>query len=422
MFPSVPGDFCLENLPAIETMKFEDLGVEGSVIETCEKNGIREPTEIQRRVIPVVATGKDVVAVSQTGSGKTLAFVLPIVSKLLLKNRAFYTLVVTPTRELSLQIAECFKMFQSTGLRVCSLVGGESFSCQANALSKQPHVVVGTPGRVADHILKTKSFKCSKIRKLVLDEADRFFEQDFADELETIFQSIREKRQILLFTATMSERVSRLCGTVLRKPRVIQITEKYKAVDTLDEYYLLVAMKRKDFALFELLRTRPEGSAMVFVSMCVSAQVVSVAMNMLGISSEALHGGLDQGKREDVMRRFREGSFNVLICTDVGSRGLDIRHVDLVVNFDVPSSGRDYVHRVGRTARAGENGVAITFVTQYDIEQLQRIEFVLGRKLERIEVSERDFESVDRRIQDAMETARETVNEGLRIKRQRRSR
>lgn len=402
-------------------MKFEEMNIEESLIEICRGGGISEPTEIQKQAIPMINGGRDVVAVSHTGSGKTLAFVLPVVSHLLAKNRSFYCLVVAPTRELSLQISECFNMFESTGLRVCTLVGGCNFSVQANMLSKQPHVVVGTPGRVAEHILKTKSFKCSKIRRLVLDEADRFFEQDFVGDLETIFQSLREKRQTLLFTATMSEKIERLSASILKRPKVLQIAERYETANTLDEYYFFVPMDRKSGALVGLLKARCDVSVMVFVSMCASAQVISLALNELGISSEALHGDLDQKKREEVMRRFREESFNVLICTDVGSRGLDISHVDIVVNYDVPNNGKDYVHRVGRTARAGKSGLAVTFVTQYDIEQLQRIEFVLGRRLQRFEMAERCSDEEERKMQAAMQAAQDALKEGS-TKRRRRAR
>lgn len=399
-------------------MRFEELKIEGSLIEKCRENGILEPTEIQERAIPSILGGSDIIAISQTGSGKTLAFVLPVVSNLLNRNRSFYCLVVTPTRELSLQIADCFKMFQDTGLRVCSLVGGESFSHQAYALSKQPHIVIGTPGRVAEHVLKTKSFKTGKIRKLVLDEADRFFEQDFTDDLETILANLRERRQTLLFTATMSENISKMSETLLRRPRLLDITNNER-VAGLTEYYFLVSMNKKNFALVGLLRMRSEVSVILFVSMCMSAQTISIALNSLGISAEALYGELDQKKREDIMRRFRDGGFSVLVCTDLGSRGLDIKHVDLVINFDPPSSGKDYIHRVGRTARAGKPGVAITFITQYDVEQLQKLEFSIGRRIEKF--TQLESVKVEDKIRDAFLDAQERLKENSKMKRRKRA-
>lgn len=401
-------------------MGFDGLNIDTSLVGICRRNGIIEPTEIQRQVIPSVFGGGDIVAVSHTGSGKTLAFVLPMVSRLLLKNRSFYGLVIAPTRELSIQIADCFNMFEPTGLRVCLLIGGTSFSVQANQLSKHPHVIVGTPGRVAEHVLKTKSFRIERVRKAVLDEADRFFEQDFVADLETIVQSLRGKRQTLLFTATMSEKVSELCKSILRNPKTIRAVEGYETVSTLREYYLLVPMKWKRSALVELLETNPGASVIVFMSMCVSCQVVSLALGKLGFSSEALHGGLEQERREEVVRGFKEGRFNVLVCTDVGSRGLDISHVDFVINFDVPKSGKDYVHRVGRTARAGRTGTAITLVTQYDVEQLQRVEFALEKKLEEFVAMRKDFGSTCRRVEEAVEAAQEALKEEGRQRRGRR--
>ncbi|WEL39614.1 ATP-dependent RNA helicase [Encephalitozoon hellem] len=398
-------------------MKFDELRVDKSLIEVCEENGIAEPTEIQEQVIPAIVGGSDIIAVSQTGSGKTLAFVLPIVSCLLSKNRSFYCLVIAPTRELSSQIAECFSMFENTGLRVCLLVGGTSFNVQANQLSKHPHVIVGTPGRIAEHILKTKSFKIERVRKLVLDEADRFFEQDFVEDLETIIRSLREKRQTLLFTATMSEEISKLSNSILRSPKTIRVVEKYETVPTLKEYYLFIAMKWKNSALVELLEMNPGVSVIVFVSMCVTARVMSLALSRLGFHSEALHGELIQEKREETMRMFKENKFSILVCTDVGSRGLDISHVDLVINFDVPKSGKDYVHRVGRTARAGRSGTAITLVTQYDIEQLQRVEFALKKSLEEFGHIKKDFKSTYRKIEEAIESAQEILKEEKRSNR-----
>ncbi|KMV65195.1 ATP-dependent rRNA helicase [Encephalitozoon cuniculi EcunIII-L] len=392
-------------------MEFGDLRIDESLIKTCQEKGITRPTEVQRQVIPAVLGGGDVIAVSQTGSGKTLAFILPIVSHLLQKNRSFYCLVVAPTRELSSQIAECFNMFQATGLRVCLLVGGANFNVQANQLSKRPHVVVGTPGRIAEHVLKTKSFRTERVRKFVLDEADRFFEQDFVEDLETIIPSLREKRQTLLFTATMSDEISKLSSSILKRPKTIRTAEKYETVPALKEYYLFVAMKWKNSALVELLEMSQGMSVIVFVSMCVTARVMSLALARLGFCSEALHGELSQEKREEAMRSFKESRFNVLVCTDLGSRGLDISHVDLVINFDVPKSGKDYIHRVGRTARAGRSGTAITLVTQYDVEQIQKIEFTLEKKLEEFKMMKKNFGTICARIEEAIQEAQETLKE-----------
>ncbi|KAM0672906.1 ATP-dependent rRNA helicase [Ordospora colligata] len=391
-------------------MRIDELKIDDLLVNACKENGIVEATKIQEQVIPVAMGGRDVVAISQTGSGKTLAFILPIVSCLLSRDRSFYCLIIAPTRELSSQIVECLGMFKSTGLRTCLLVGGVSFGVQTSMLAKHPHIVVGTPGRIAEHILKTKSFKIDRVRKVVLDEADRFFEQDFGSDLDTIFGSLRSKRQTLLFTATMPDKVCELSKSILVNPKTIKVVEGYETVETLKEYYVFVPMNWKNSSLVEMLGMHPGEAAIVFVSMCVSAQIVCLALNRLGIHSEALHGGLEQEKRDMVVNKFKRNEFDVLVCTDVGSRGLDICHVGLVINFDVPKNGKDYIHRVGRTARAGKCGTAVTFVTQYDVEQIQRIEFALGKKLEGLEVS-RCSDSDNRMVEEAVEAAKDDLKQ-----------
>jgi ATP-dependent RNA helicase DDX47/RRP3 len=391
-------------------MSFGELGIEKSLIDILAAKGIKEPAEIQKKAIPIIFAGRDLIGASKTGSGKTLAFVLPLITNLLVKGRTFYCLVLTPTRELALQIVECLGIFESTGLRACALVGGESFGMQANRLSKQPHFIVGTPGRVAEHLCKTKPLRAQKIRKLVLDEADRFFEEDFAGDLDIILGKLREKKQVLLFTATVTDKVARLSGLVTKNPRTVEIAPKYETVTTLSDFYLFVPMRYKHAMLYAILKDKRDVSAMVFVSTCSSTVELSLALGNLGTCAEALHGSLVQAEREYVMDRFRNSDFNVLVCTDLGSRGLDITHVTHVINFDVPSQAKDYVHRVGRTARAGKTGDAITFITQYDVEQMQRIEFVIGRKLQRYGLEE-GYRAASEKVEAAIEEARALMRE-----------
>lgn len=362
-------------------MDFTALKVNTEILEILKSNGIETPTEIQTKTYPLAANGYDVIGISQTGSGKTLAFVLPIISQILASNKPFHTLIIAPTREVTQQIAECIQLFSSLGIRSAILLGGEPISTQATALTAKPQIVVGTPGRIAKHITKTKNFKIGMVRKLVLDEADRFFEFDFLDDLNLIAEKLVKKTQALMFTATLTDKTRSLAHLFMKSPRIVQVSEGYAPNTTLAEYFTLIPEKYKLTVLCNYMDSKRDLSAIVFVSMCTTVQKLTLLLKRSGISSECLHGNMPQPSRQAIIANFRERTFNVLISTDLASRGLDIPHVDLVINFDLPNTARDYTHRVGRTARAGKTGTAITFVTQYTVGKLQRLEYALKRKL-----------------------------------------
>lgn len=362
-------------------MNFADLKVDGRLVDILKARGITVPTEIQCKTYPLAANGHDVIGISQTGSGKTLAFVLPILNQVLSTDKPFHTLMIAPTRELTQQIAGCIAMFESLEIRWSVLVGGEPFNDQVTSINARPHIVVGTPGRIAKHVEKTKNFKIGSIRKLVLDEADRFFDQDFAEDLGVIASKLLRKNQTLMFTATITDKTERLSNLFMKNPRIVGNPQKYEGVETLTDSYSFIPEKYKITALCNYLKREDHGSTIVFVSMCRDAQRLDALLRELGLSSRCLHGNMLQPHREEVLRAFRASSFNVLVSTDLASRGLDIPHVDDIVNFDLPNSAKDYMHRVGRTARAGKHGSAVSFVTQYDLLGLQKLEFVLKRKL-----------------------------------------
>ncbi|KAI4290902.1 ATP-dependent RNA helicase DDX47/RRP3 [Pancytospora philotis] len=373
-------------------MVFGDLRLDQRIVDVLSSKGITEPTDIQRQTYTLAVSGNDVIGVSKTGSGKTLAFVLPVLSQILLTDKPFYTLIVTPTRELAQQISDCIALFEGLGVRQAVLIGGEPFSPQVDAINLYPHVVVGTPKRIVKHIEKTKNFKIAHVRKLVLDEADRFFEQDFGAELGAIAAALTQKNQALMFTATLTEKTSKLSTLFMRSPRCVGGAEQYEQVDTLRESVCIVPEKYKLTVLYNYLAREKHGAAIVFVAMCREAQKINAVLAELGLSSDCLHGSMSQSSREEVVKRFRASEFSVLVSTDLAGRGLDIPHVETVVNFDLPNTAKDYVHRVGRTARAGRGGCAVSFVTQYDMVALQSLEHVLKRRLPEQELRLHDGE------------------------------
>nr|PVC51225.1 ATP-dependent RNA helicase [Theileria orientalis] len=372
---------------------FEDLGVSPELCRACKQLGWKRPTKIQVEAIPVALQGKDIIGLAETGSGKTAAFTIPILQKLLEKPQRLFSLILTPTRELSLQIKEQFLSLGSEiGLDVCLILGGLDMVTQALQLSKKPHIIVGSPGRVADHLQNTKGFSLETIKFLVLDEADRILSIDFDDSLNKIIQSLPKERITYLYSATMTSKLSKLQKVTLIKPVQININTKYHTNQLLIQKYLLIPLKFKFTYLACVLWKFPQSTCMIFCNTCLTSQKVTIFLQNLEFKSICLHGKLTQTQRLNSLNSFKTGLKNVLVVTDVGSRGLDIPLVDLVINFDVPQTSKDYIHRVGRTARAGKSGLSVTFITQYDVESFQRIEYTLDKKLEEFtEVTENEM-------------------------------
>jgi len=391
-------------------MKFEELNLDSRIIELLREKNIVEPTEIQYKTFKMTESGQDVVGMSHTGSGKTLAFLLPLVSQILknrpLKNRtatadedgemkSFVCLVIAPTRELCLQIARSASLFEPLGIKTALLVGGESISSQVVQINKRPQIVIGTPGRIVKHIVKTKNFKVKYVRKVVFDEADRFVENDFTKELELIYPQLKRLNQTLMFTATKTKETERLCQLFMKNMKCIEVSSKYESIKALDEVLYLVPEKYKLVTFVNYLRERADaGMTIVFVSMCTGARKVADLLQKLGLSAECLHGGMPQDDRRAAIDRFLDGKFRILVATDLAARGLDVPDVDLVVNYEFPSDPKIYTHRIGRTARAGKAGSAVAFATQYDVGKIQKVEYCLKRQF-RIE-NRKDAEDSDR--------------------------
>ncbi|GJQ12334.1 hypothetical protein GpartN1_g4733.t1 [Galdieria partita] len=365
------------------TYTFEKLGVCKTLCEECKSLNYHIPSKIQVQAIPYALAGRDIIGIAETGSGKTATFVIPILQSLLENNKPYFALVISPTRELAFQIKEHFELLgRNIALRVVVIVGGVDMVSQAAAFARKPHVIVATPGRLVDHLENTKGFTLQSIRFLVLDEADRLLSMDFEKELEKIISALPKERQSFLFSATMTWKVEKLQRVSLTNPVKVEVSEKYATVETLIQNYLFIPAKYKDCFLVFLCQEWNGHPTIVFVDTQNSTLRLSLLLKYLGFAATAIHGGMPQTKRVEALSKFKQGQRTVLIATDLASRGLDIPSVDLVVNYDIPLHVKAYIHRVGRTSRAGRTGRAINLVTQYDIEAYQKVEQYIQKKLD----------------------------------------
>jgi ATP-dependent RNA helicase DDX47/RRP3 len=389
---------------------FRELGLCEEALSAVEELGFTKPTRIQAMAIPHALQGRDIIGISQTGSGKTASYALPIIHKLLdtKGKKALRALVLCPTRELCKQVAEHFQMMGKTvGLRVISIIGGEEMSEQALKLAQKPHVVISTPGRMKDHLEGTKGFNLNHLQFLVLDEADKMLDYDYEADLLAILELIPRQRQTALYSATMTTRVEKLQKASLQNPVRVEVTSKHSTVDTLTQQYLFIPYHYKAVYLYHVL-SQLEAKVKSFLVFCEACHVVTRLTRMLrklGISALPLTGQMSQDRRQTSLGMFREGKFKVMVGTDVASRGLDIDHVDVVVNYSLPTSAKDYIHRVGRTARAGREGLAVSFVTQYDVLQVQQIEALIGLKLTPFPCNKKDVELLHQRVGEAEQQA-----------------
>lgn len=366
----------------MESCSFSSLGITGVLAESIDALGWTKPTEIQAGCIPEAVRGRDIIGLAETGSGKTGAFAIPILQALLLNPQRIFAVILAPTRELAFQINEVFEALgASMSLRSVCIVGGIDMMTQAIALAKKPHVIVATPGRLVDHLENSKGFSLRSLKYLVLDEADRMLSMDFEEEINKILAVIPRERNTFLFSATMTTKVAKLQKASLSDPVKVEVSNKFQTPKTLIQQYLFIPAKWKDCYLAYVLDEFKGQSTIIFVATCNNALRIALLLRNLGFNAVCLHGQLSQPKRLGALTKFKSGQRNILVATDVASRGLDIPNVDLVLNFDIPSHGKDYIHRVGRTARAGKAGRSVAFVTQYDVEPYQRLEALIKTKL-----------------------------------------
>lgn len=395
-----------------EATTFEALGIDQRLCEVCKSLEWHQPTKIQRESIPIALNGRDIIGLAETGSGKTAAFILPILQSLLENPRRLFALILTPTRELAIQIHEQVAAL-GAGFQIKSavLVGGMDMMTQTVALAKKPHIIIATPGRIVDHLEKTKGFNLSALKYLVLDEADRILNMDFEKEVDKILEQIPRDRRTYLFSATMTKKVAKLQRASLKDPVRIEVSTKFQTVDQLKQYYLFIPAKYKDVHLVHMLNELSGNSFIVFCNTCPGTQRMALMLRNLGFSAIPLNGKMTQVKRLAALNKFKTKTSSVLIATDVASRGLDIPHVDVVINYDLPQHSKDYIHRVGRTARAGRYGKAVTFVTQYDVEMYQKIEHLIGKKLPAYDVVEQEVMILLERVVEAERLAKIEMHE-----------
>ena len=359
-------------------------GIIDSLCDACTALGYKNPTPIQEQSIPLALEGRDLIGLAETGSGKTAAFALPILQALLDKPQPLFGLVLAPTRELAYQISQAFEALGSLiSVRCAVIVGGMDHTTQAIALGKKPHIVVATPGRLMDHLENTKGFSLRSLKYLVMDEADRLLDLDFGQIIDNILKVIPRERRTYLFSATMSSKVESLQRASLKDPLRVSISSnKYQTVSTLLQTFIFIPHIHKDTYLVYLVNNFTGQSTIIFTRTVNDTQRIAILLRTLGFGAIPLHGQLSQSARLGALNKFKAGSRDILVATDVAARGLDIPSVDLVLNYDVPSDSKTYIHRVGRTARAGKAGNAISMVTQYDVEIWKRIEAALGKQLE----------------------------------------
>merc|ERR1712142_305935 len=313
---------------------------------------------------------------------------------------------------LAFQISEQFEALgASIGVKCATIVGGMDMVSQAIVLAKKPHVIVATPGRLVDHLENTKGFTLKQLKFLVMDEADRIPNQDFETEVDKILKVIPRDRRTFLFSATMTKKVAKLQRASLKDPVKVEVSGSYQTVEKLLQYYLFIPQKTKELYLVHILNELAGNTFMIFCSTCSGTLRLALMLRCLGFTAIPLHGQLSQNKRLGALNKFKSKSRSILLATDVASRGLDIPHVDIVVNYDIPTHSKDYIHRVGRTARAGRSGKAVTFVSQYDVELYQRIEQLLGKKLPLYPTVEEEVLLLGERVGEAARLAKVELRE-----------
>ena len=363
---------------------FSELGLSEPLMKAISNMGFEEATPIQSQTIPLGLANKDVIGQAQTGTGKTAAFGIPLIEKLDRNVEGIQGIVIAPTRELAIQVSEeLYKIGQHNRTRVLPIYGGQDINRQIRALKKHPHIIVGTPGRLLDHINR-KTIRLQNIQTVVLDEADEMLNMGFIEDIESILSNVPKEHQTLLFSATMPGPIQRIAERFMTEPEVVRVKAKELTVPNILQYYVETHEKKKFDDLTRLLDIQSPELAIIFGRTKRRVDELAEALTLRGYAAEGIHGDLTQAKRISVLRKFKEGLIEVLVATDVAARGLDISGVTHVYNFDIPQDPESYVHRIGRTGRAGKTGMAITFVTPREMGQLKNVERMTKRKMDRM--------------------------------------
>ncbi len=371
----------------MKTTTFEELNLSLNMKRAVTDLGFSEATPIQTEAIPVLLKGRDIIGQARTGSGKTAAFAIPIIERIDLTNKNLQALVICPTRELAIQVTEEFrKLFKYYyGLAVATVYGGQEINRQLAALTRRPQIIVGTPGRLMDH-MRRGTIKLDTIRFVVLDEADEMLNMGFRKDMETILGQTPRNRQTAMFSATMNRDIMRLMNQYQNNPVHIDTTDHKMEIPKIEQKYCDMLETEKHDALLNIIDQNEIKIALVFSNTKSRVDRIVRKLNNEGYPAEGIHGGHDQNRRERVMKSFRTGVVNILVATDVAGRGIDINNIDAVINYDLPRDDEDYTHRIGRTGRAGKTGKSFTFVVGEQVYDLMRIEKAGNFNIERIAV------------------------------------
>lgn len=367
-------------------MTFKELNISEPILKALANKNYETPTPIQEQAIPVALSGRDLLGLAQTGTGKTAAFAIPIIQQLNLsqnksRKREIAALVITPTRELAIQIDECFTDYaKHTGLRNTVIFGGVSQRPQVDHLNNGTDILIATPGRLLD-LINQKIITLEHIRHFVLDEADRMLDMGFIHDIKRLLPLLPKQRQTLFFSATMPAAIDQLSKTILHKPAKVEVTPAASVVDTIEQHLYFVEKPQKSELLVSLLAKEQHKSVLIFSRTKHGADKIARILTKKGVGCEAIHGNKSQGARQRALTNFKSGATKVIVATDIAARGIDIANLELVINYDLPDVAETYVHRIGRTGRAGKQGTALTFCAPEERVMLKDIQKLTGKVL-----------------------------------------
>ncbi len=360
---------------------FSELNISATTLKSVKRMGFEEATPIQEGTIKFAMEGRDIIGQAQTGTGKTAAFGIPLIEKVDPKNTNIQGLIIAPTRELAIQVSEeLYKIGQDKRVKILSVYGGQEIGRQIRALKNNPHVIVGTPGRILDHINR-RTLKLDNVQTLVLDEADEMLNMGFIEDINTILESVPPERQTLLFSATMPGPIRKIAEKFMKNPEMVKIQSKEMTVENIEQFYVKAHEREKFDVLSRVINVQQPELAIIFGRTKRRVDELSHALSIRGYIAEGIHGDLSQAKRMSVLKQFKENKIDILVATDVAARGLDISGVTHVYNYDIPQDPESYVHRIGRTGRAGKSGMAITFVTPREMGYLRIVEETTKKRM-----------------------------------------
>ncbi|MGB2992031.1 MAG: DEAD/DEAH box helicase [Paenisporosarcina sp.] len=360
---------------------FSELNISASTLKSVKRMGFEEATPIQEGTIKFGLEGRDIIGQAQTGTGKTAAFGIPLIEKIDPKITTIQGLIIAPTRELAIQVSEeIYRIGQDKRVKILSVYGGQEIGRQIRALKNNPHIIVGTPGRILDHINR-RTLKLDNVQTLILDEADEMLNMGFIEDINTIMESCPAERQTLLFSATMPKPIQKIAEKFMKNPEIVKIQSKEMTVENIEQFYVKSHEREKFDILSRVINVHQPELAIIFGRTKRRVDELAHALSIRGYIAEGIHGDLSQSKRMSVLKQFKENKIDILVATDVAARGLDITGVTHVYNYDIPQDPESYVHRIGRTGRAGKSGVAVTFVTPREMGYLRIVEETTKKRM-----------------------------------------